>query len=288
MLATPRRRVKGIRGIDGLATLPYARLGGAAVRVTFLGTGTSTGVPVPTCACAVCRSEDPRDRRLRPSVLLEWPGASVLVDTAADLRQQALRFGIARVDAVLYTHGHADHILGLDDLRLYNWRQGGPVPVYGSPATLEALSQTFWYVFEREPTASTRPEVELHPVTAPFALFGREVLPVPVLHGELSILGYRLGRFAYLTDVSAIPEPSYALLEGLDVLVLNALRARPHPTHLNLDGAVACARRIGARRTFFTHCSHEVHHARESALLPAGIELAYDGLCLDLTPCASA
>jgi len=250
--------------------------------VTFLGTGTSTGVPVPTCRCAICTSADPRDKRLRPSVLLEWDGAQVLIDTATDFRTQALRFGIERIDAVLYTHGHADHILGLDDLRLYNWRQGRPVPAYGSAETLDALARTFWYVFEPGPSENTRPEIELCPVTARFDLFERQVDPIPLMHGRLPILGYRLERFAYLTDVSTIPESSYALLDDLDVLVLNALRERPHPTHLNLEGARACAERIGARRTYLTHVGHEVQHARVSAELPPGIELAYDGLLVDL------
>ncbi len=251
------------------------------MRLTFLGTGTSTGVPVPTCRCAICTSDDPRDKRLRPSALLEWAGASVLIDTATDLRMQALRLPIERIDAVLYTHAHADHVLGLDDLRLYNWRQGRPIPVFGSPSTLEALSRTFWYVFDPGPSENTRPEVELRPVTDSFRLNDREVVPVPLMHGRLPILGYRIGRLAYLTDVSEIPEPSYALLDDLDVLVLNALRERPHPTHLNLDGARTVAERIGARRTYLTHASHEIHHDTVAAGLPRGIELAHDGLVVE-------
>src|SRR6185503_19183684 len=207
------------------------------MRVTFLGTGTSTGVPVLTCSCEVCRSQDPRDRRLRPSVLLEWDGASVLIDTSTDLRQQALALPLRRVDAVLYTHHHADHILGLDELRLYNWRQKAAVPVYGTPETLAALRRTFWYVFEDVQVGGGKPAVEPHAVDGPFTLWGRRIVPVPVLHGTLPILGFRVEGFAYLTDVSAIPESSYALLTGLDVLVLNALRPRPHPTHLHLEAA---------------------------------------------------
>jgi phosphoribosyl 1,2-cyclic phosphate phosphodiesterase len=252
------------------------------LEITFLGTGTSMGVPVPTCACAVCTSADPRDRRLRPSALLRWPGASVLIDTSSDLRQQALAHGIERVDAVLYTHPHADHILGLDDLRLYNWRQQTPVPVYGSPRTLEAVERTFWYVFDREPSQSTRPVIDLRPVEGRFELHGRTIVPVPVMHGSLEILGYRIGGFAYLTDVSAIPDDSFALLADLDVLVLNALRERAHPTHLNMEQALALAARIGARRTLFTHMSHEVSHAVTAARLPHDVMLAHDGLRLEL------
>ncbi len=253
------------------------------MRVTFLGTGTSAGVPVPTCDCRVCTSDDPRDRRLRPSARLQWEGASVLVDTATDLREQALRYAIDRVDAVLYTHAHADHVLGLDDLRLYNWRQRGPIPIYGSQRTLDALTRTFWYVFDQEPSESTRPTIERHAVDRPFDLLGRRVVPVPLQHGSLPILGFRVGRFAYLTDASSIPESSYALLEGLEVLVLNALRARPHPTHFDLAGALREAARIGADRTWFTHMSHEVHHETIAGELHSGVGLAYDGLTLEIT-----
>jgi phosphoribosyl 1,2-cyclic phosphate phosphodiesterase len=256
------------------------------LRVTFLGTGTSTGVPVPTCGCAVCRSDDPRDRRLRPSVLVRWRGASVLIDCSTDLRAQALRHAIDRIDAVLFTHGHADHILGLDDLRLYNWKQGHAIPAYGNAGTLEALRRTFWYVFDDEPTQSTRPELELFPVDARFSLLGQAIVPIPAMHGRMPILGYRIGAFAYLTDVSEIPQTSHSLLEGLDVLVLNALRERPHPMHLTLQQAIQQAGRIGAQRTFLTHMSHEVHHATVAADLPAGIELAHDGLTLSVPEAA--
>jgi len=249
--------------------------------VTFLGTGTSTGVPVPTCTCDVCRSTDPKDARLRPSVLLRWDGATVLVDTSTDLRQQVLRLGLMDVDAVLYTHAHADHVFGLDDLRMFNWRRGGAIPVYGSAITLAAIRRTFWYVFEDVEAGGGKPLLELHDVDAPFPLCGRNVIPVPLRHGRLPILGYRIGGFAYLTDVSAIPEASYALLRDLDVLVLSALRRRPHPTHLHLDRALEEAGRIGAKRTLFTHIAHELSHAAVAAELPPGIELAYDGLRLE-------
>lgn len=250
--------------------------------VTFLGTGTSTGVPVPTCTCDVCRSTDPRDARLRPSVLLSWDDRGVLVDTSTDLRQQALRHGLMGLDAVIYTHAHADHIFGLDDLRMFNWRRGGAIPVYGSAITLEAIRRTFWYVFEDVEAGGGKPLLTLHEVRAPFPLLGRTVIPVPLQHGRLPILGYRIGGFAYLTDVSAIPEESYALLSDLDVLVLSALRHRPHPTHLHLARALEEAARIGATRTLFTHIAHEISHAAVAPSLPHGVELAYDGLALEV------
>lgn len=262
--------------------MPDARVYTARVRVTFLGTGTSTGVPVPTCDCEVCRSTDPRDQRLRPSVLLEWDGAAVLVDTSTDLRRQALDHGLKRLDAVLYTHAHADHVFGLDELRLFNWRKGGAMPVYGSPVTLAAIRRTFWYVFEETEAGGGKPLLDLHEVEAPFALFGRTVIPVPLQHGRLPITGWRIGTFAYLTDVSSIPETSYALLEGLDVLVLSALRFRPHPTHLHLERALEEAARIGARRTLFTHIAHEIAHAAVAPTLPSGVALAHDGLAVEV------
>jgi phosphoribosyl 1,2-cyclic phosphate phosphodiesterase len=252
------------------------------VKVTFLGTGTSTGVPVPTCGCAVCRSDDPRDKRLRPSVLLEWDGRKVLIDTGTDLRAQALAFEIERLDAVLYTHAHADHVFGLDELRLFNWRMGGAMPVYGSPITLAAIRRTFWYVFEDVEAGGGKPLLEMHAVEGPFELLGRTIVPVPVEHGRLPVTGWRIGRFAYLTDVSAIPDSSYPLLAGLDVLVLSALRHRPHPTHLHLSRALDEAARIGAARTLFTHIAHEIAHAAVEPTLPAGVELAYDGLTVEV------
>lgn len=248
------------------------------MNVTFLGTGTSTGVPVPTCTCDVCRSTDPKDARLRPSVLLRWEGATILVDTSTDLRQQVLREGLTDLDAVVYTHAHADHIFGLDDLRMFNWRRGGAIPVYGSSITLSAIRRTFWYVFEDVQAGGGKPILELKEVAAPFTLHGRTVTPVPLQHGSLPILGYRIGGFAYLTDVSAIPEASYLLLRDLEVLVLSALRHRPHPTHFHLARALEESERIGAKRTVFTHIAHELSHAAVSADLPPGVELAFDGL----------
>lgn len=248
----------------------------------MLGSGTSTGVPVVGCDCAVCRSDDPRNRRLRPALLLELARGNVLVDTPPDLRQQALRAGLARVDAVLFTHAHADHIFGLDDLRPFNFRQGGTIPCYGAAATTARLRQVFSYAFESSQEGGGKPQIALHAVDGPFALLGEEFVPIPAWHGELEVFGYRRGRFAYLTDVNRIPDGSWPLLAGLDVLILSALRYRPHPTHFHLEEAIATAERIGARRTIFTHLAHDVDHGALRVALPSGIELGHDGLVVDL------
>ncbi len=253
-----------------------------ALRVTVFGSGTSTGVPVVGCRCAVCSSPDPRNRRLRPGLRLDLPGGVALVDAPTDLRQQALRFGLERVDAVLFTHAHADHIFGLDDVRIFNFRQRAAIPCYGSAATLAALRRVFAYAFEDGQEGGGKPRLELVEVDGPFAVLGAEVVPVPVLHGSLEVLGFRVGGFAYVTDCSSIPESSQRALAGLDVLILDALRYRPHPTHLSVAEAIAMAARLGARRTYFTHMTHDVDHGAPEIALPPGVEFAYDGLVLEL------
>jgi phosphoribosyl 1,2-cyclic phosphate phosphodiesterase len=255
------------------------------VEVTFLGTGTSMGVPMIGCTCAVCLSTDPRDTRSRPSILVRPAnGASILVDTSSDLRAQALRFALTRIDAVLYTHSHADHILGLDELRRFNTLQKGPIPLYGDERTLTDLRRIFTYAFSppREPGHEYVPQLAPFTLDGPLTVAGTEVRPVPVTHGARTILGFRFGRFAYLTDCCAIPDASWPLLEGLDVVVVDMLRERPHASHFCLDQAVDAARRIGARRTFFTHMAHDLGHAATCARLPEGMALAYDGLRLDI------
>jgi phosphoribosyl 1,2-cyclic phosphate phosphodiesterase len=256
------------------------------VNITFLGTGTSHGVPMIGCDCATCRSTDPRDARLRPSLYVEPDGGeALLVDAGPDLRAQALRANIRRVDAVIFTHGHADHILGIDELRRFNALQRRPIPCYGDAATLYDVERMFAYVFDPgTPKGGGLPDLELVRIDGPFTVGAQAIVPVPIFHGQRAILGLRFGRFAYLTDCSRIPDGSWALLEGLDVVVLDALRERPHPTHFTIDEAVEAGRRIGASRTYFTHMCHDLGHAATNARLPPGMELAYDGLVVEIPP----
>jgi phosphoribosyl 1,2-cyclic phosphate phosphodiesterase len=253
------------------------------VRLTVLGSGTSVGVPTIGCTCKVCRSEDPRDRRLRPSVCLRWEGHTVVIDTGPDFRQQALAHGIDRVSAVLFTHAHADHVLGLDDLRPFNFHQRGAIPVYATAATLEVIQRIFSYIFHDGPTESSRPKVDIHVFPAEqIVVDGIEFIPVPVKHGNGECHGFRFGNHAYLTDHSEIPEGSMALLEGLDVLFLDALRYKPHPTHSTVERSLRTVERLKPRAAYFTHISHDLEHARAESLLPERVRLAYDGLELDL------
>lgn len=248
-------------------------------RATFLGTGTSHGVPMIGCRCATCTSDDPRDQRLRPSILVEITGGpALLVDTAPDLRTQALRYDVARVDAVLFTHPHADHLLGLDEIRRYNHLQRATIPCYASPETLAEVRRVFTYAFEPRQLGGGVPRLELVPIAGPFTVAGTRVDPVPVLHGLLPIHGFRVGAFAYVTDCSAIPDATWPLLEGLDLLVIGALRHAPHPTHFTVAQALDVIARARPARALLTHIAHDLRHAETSAGLPGGVELAYDGL----------
>lgn len=249
------------------------------IRITILGSGTSHGVPMIACDCAVCTSADPRDRRTRTSAMFSFDNHQVLIDTAPELRLQCIAAGVRRLDAVCYTHAHADHVVGLDDVRIFNDRHGTPLDVYADTATLLRVRQMFDYAFRDDPDyPSAKPNLRGIEITGPFDLCGRRVIPIPYRHGPTAVLGFRVGDIAYCPDCNYIPRESRALLEDLDVLVLDALRHRPHPTHFNLEQAVAEAQRIGARRTYFTHITHELGHAQTNASLPAGMELAWDGL----------
>ena len=236
------------------------------------------------CDCATCRSDDRRDKRWRASVYVETDdGHALLVDAGPDLRTQALAFGVRRVDAILFTHGHADHILGLDDIRRFNAIHQRPMACYGDAATLTDIRRTFGYVFDPATLpGGGLPQLELFRIAGPFCIGRQEIVPIPIVHGQRVILGLRLGPFAYLTDCSRIPDESWPLLEGLDLLVLDALRERPHPTHFSLAQAVEATQRIAPRRACFTHMCHNLRHADTCARLPDGMELAYDGLVVDL------
>jgi phosphoribosyl 1,2-cyclic phosphate phosphodiesterase len=253
------------------------------MRVTILGTGTSTGVPSLACDCRVCRSDDPRDRRLRTSALLQWQdGVTVLIDASADCRQQLLSVGLQRLDALLVTHPHADHVLGLDDLRIFNYRQRAPLPVLANDATHAQLRRMFWYCFEPTQYEEGKPKLELVTVgDGPFRAAGKAIVPLQVMHGNLPILGFRVGSFAYVTDALEIPESTLALMEGLDVLVLNALREHRHPTHQTLEAALAVIERVGARRAFITHVGHWLSAADIEERCPPHVRSAHDGMTFE-------
>jgi phosphoribosyl 1,2-cyclic phosphate phosphodiesterase len=272
------------------------------MRVTVLGSGTSHGVPSIGCDCAVCRSSDPKDRRTRPSILIDMlrgeaggPAGgdgggvanavtSILVDTSTDLRMQAIANDVRRVDAILFTHSHADHVFGLDDVRRYNQMQQSPIPCFADGETVASLKRMFAYVFD----ASTQkgggiPQLSLFRIGGTFSLGGVEIVPVPLFHGRLPVLGFRVGAFAYLTDCNRIPDESWPLLDGVRTVIIDALRRRPHSTHFSVDEAIAAVERMRAERAYFTHVCHDLGHAETNARLPAGMELAYDGLVLEIT-----
>ncbi len=235
------------------------------------------------CSCGTCRSADPKDRRSRPSIYIELRGGqSVLVDTTPDLRGQALANGVTRVDAILFTHGHADHLMGLDEVRRFNAMQREAIPCYGDGPTLGEIRRTFAYIFESQQPGGGIPQLNLFSIAGPFSINGQEIVPVPVKHGSRFILGYRVGGFAYLTDCSGIPDTSWPLLEDLDVLVVDALRDRPHPTHFTVAQALEAVERLKPARTWFTHICHDLPHQATNARLPAGVELAYDGLQIEI------
>jgi phosphoribosyl 1,2-cyclic phosphate phosphodiesterase len=252
------------------------------LKLTILGSGTSMGVPTLGCHCAVCTSPDPRDKRTRPSILLEYNGRCVLIDTTPDFRFQALRVRLERLDAVLYTHGHADHVLGLDDIRPFNAKQQSPVPIYGSADTLGTLRKQFSYIFDPVNAISSLPQVETRQVDGAIDLFGLRVTPIHALHGPMPVLGYRFGNVAYLTDFSVVPNASKAALRGLDHFILDALRYRPHPMHSTVEQSLALIAELKPAHAWFTHICHDLGHVQTNARLPAGVELAYDGLQLEV------
>jgi phosphoribosyl 1,2-cyclic phosphate phosphodiesterase len=252
--------------------------------VTFLGTGSSTGVPVVGCSCEVCTSTDPRDKRFRQSVKIEMDGKHFLIDTSPDLRLQLLRDPIARLDFLLFTHSHSDHLMGLDDIRPFNFRQREPIVAYMNAHTAKAIRRAFSYIWdESTQIGGGKPQLELREVEETFVHDGIEITPIPVTHGNWTILGFRIGKFAYITDTNGIPPESMALLEGVEILALDGLRPAPsHSTHFVISQAVAVAQQINARETWLIHLTHEVLHAKVDATLPAGIRLAWDGMRIEV------
>ncbi len=255
-------------------------------RLIFLGTGTSTGVPMIGCDCPVCRSSDRRNQRTRSSVLVQLPAGNLLVDTSPELRLQLVREGIGQVHAIAYTHHHADHLFGLDDTRLFPRVIGGPVPIFCEEEVEETIRRVFHYAFE--PRAALIPTGGIPRMTferigpgRPFEVLGQRILPIRLDHGRFEVLGFRIGDLAYCTDVNRIPEESWPLLQGLDTLILDALRPEPHPTHFHLEEALGAIDRLGPRQAYLTHLSHSFDHEATEAILPPRVALAYDGLSLD-------
>jgi phosphoribosyl 1,2-cyclic phosphate phosphodiesterase len=251
------------------------------MKITILGCGTSTGVPMVGCDCPVCTSDDPRNKRTRASLLINYDDHTVLIDTSTDLRTQALRQRIRRIDAVLFSHAHADHVNGIDDLRGFHFIHREIIPCFASRATIETLQSAFSYIFNEHDGSGYTPLLAVHEISAPFELFGRTIIPIPLLHGKTFSLGYRIGNFAYLTDCNAIPEASMELLQGLELLVIDGLRWEEHPFHFNISGAIAAARQLKARRTILTHLTHQIAYS-EGTKLPPDIEFAYDDMEFDL------
>ena len=254
------------------------------MRVTFLGTGTSTGVPVVGCRCRICTSGHPRNERLRQSVKIEANGKYFLIDTTPDLRLQLLRYPIPRLDFVLFTHSHSDHLMGLDDIRPFNFRQRESIHAFANPNTAKAIRRAFGYIWDSSSQlGGGKPQLELHEIDGPFTHDGIDIVPIPVDHGDWTILGYRIGPFAYITDTNGIPPASRKLLEGVEVLALDGLRpSPPHPTHFTIGEAIEAAGEIGARMTYLIHLTHDIDHEPFEATLPEGIGLAYDGMVLEL------
>ena len=252
------------------------------MKVTILGCATSTGVPIVGCSCPVCMSDNPKNKRTRSSALVQTNGKNILIDTSTDLRSQALRHGITRLDAVLYTHSHADHTHGIDELRIYNFVNKTVIPCYGNAQTISSIENNFKYIFDGKKSAGGKPKLDLRIIDGAFEVYGIKIVPVDIYHSNWTILGYRIGNMAYLTDCSGIPEESWDRLHDLDLLVISALRYRPHEAHFNVEQAIDAAKKINPKMTLFTHMGHELDYDALCAKLPLSIFPAYDGMEIEL------
>lgn len=253
-----------------------------SLKITFLGTGTSQGIPVINCDCSVCLSDNPRNKRLRTSVVIQSASTTILIDTSTDLRHQLLRNPVPSLDAVLYTHAHADHVCGIDDLRPFNFSSDTRIPVYANQNTIDRLTHSFDYAFSNGRMVPGVPNLKAIAITGQFKINELDILPLELWHGNLIVLGYRINNFAYCTDVNKIPEHTYDQMKNLDVLVLDALREKPHPTHLSVQEAIEVAKEIDAKKTFLIHMSHNIDHDFHGKILPENINFAYDGLSIEL------
>ena len=252
------------------------------MRITLLGTGTSQGIPVIACECPTCKSENHKNTRTRASVLISYDDYNVIIETATEFRLQMIDNNVKRLDAVFFTHAHADHVHGLDDVRQFNIVQKTSIPCYGNPATIDSIRQKYDYVFKPTQIGGGKPDIILNSVSNDFDLFGRHIVPLPVEHGILDIFGYRVGKFAYITDASKVPEQTLSRLRGVEVFIINALRYIPHETHLSVDQAVEVIRKVEPKVSYLTHLSHKLEHERLETELPENIHVAYDGLTINI------
>ncbi len=252
------------------------------MKITILGSGTSTGIPMIGCSCEVCRSQNPKNKRLRSSAFLETEKTHMLIDCSTDLRQQALAHNITRVDAVFLTHSHADHVAGIDDLRIFNYWQGEKIKFFGSPQTLDDIKRRFDYCFDPPQKGGGVPQLDMNPVEGEFEFMGTPVIPLPVMHGKIPILGWRFDDFTYITDASFISEETLGKMKGTRVLILNALRQKPHSTHFSIAQALEVSRIIAPEQTWLIHLAHQVEHESTNRDLPPNAQLAYDGQLIEL------